>query len=369
MPQNYKPPEEFDTIYQVADHLKIELQKNKDKYQTIAIYAYNATGKTRLSNIISEQNIDSEEGDETVKVFCYNSHFEDIFVWDNENLILKFDTNNRLIQLVIEQGLENNIVDNFKELVSNNIEPNFDYNSGVVTFVIASGDDNNDTNIKISRGEERMVVWSFFYTIMEQAIAALNDDEENRTTNIFDNLEYLIIDDPISSIDDTKIIKMAVNLTQLIQSCKSPIKTLITTHHPLFYNVIVNALNLKSGKSNALLLSKENYRFVITGQGDSPFAYHLTLYKVIKQAIDTEKIEKYHYNLFRNLLEKTANFLGYNLWSDCLDNDNRNEFTRILNLYSHSKISDLEAKKISNEDKNLFTNVFNNFIEKYNFKI
>jgi hypothetical protein len=363
--------ENFETIESVANKIKIELDltSNSNKTRVIALFAFNATGKTRLSNIINNGKQEEEEIEKDIKVLCYNSYFEDIFFWDNENNILTFSPDHWIIKLIIEQGLENKIFDTFNDIVSSKIEPLFDFESGKATFNFASGDSNSTSNIKISRGEESMLIWSIFYTILKEAIDTLNSNEADRSTPIFNSLKHIIIDDPISSIDDTKIIKMAVKLTALIGSYqKDQIKILITTHHALFYNVIVNSLkNSKQVTFKPYLLSKADYTFSLSHQGDSPFAYHLTLKDIIKTAIDEESIEKYHYNLFRNLLEKTANFLGYNDWRDCLDSDNKEEFARILNLYSHSKLSDLEATQISYDDKNLFTNVFNNFIEKYNW--
>lgn len=42
--------------------------------------------------------------------------------------------------------------------------------------------------------------------------------KEDRATDIFNNLEYIIIDDPVSSIDDTRIITLAIGIIKLIKS-------------------------------------------------------------------------------------------------------------------------------------------------------
>ncbi|UOD35856.1 hypothetical protein DSN97_03585 [Deferribacteraceae bacterium V6Fe1] len=101
---------------------------------------------------------------------------------------------------------------------------------------------------------------------------------------------------------------------------------------------------------------------------DSPFGYHLIIKDEIQNAINTGNIKKYHFNLFRSLLEKTANFLGYNNWADCIKDENRLESTKVLNLYSHDRLSDLENKELSKESKQLFIDTFNGFLKEYKWK-
>lgn len=84
-------------------------------------------------------------------------------------------------------------------------------------------------------------IWSIFYSLLDQVVHVLNIPEENdRETNQFDKLEYVFIDDPVSSLDDNHLIELAVNLAQLIKQSESDLKFVITTHNPLFYNVLHN---------------------------------------------------------------------------------------------------------------------------------
>lgn len=363
---------EFTSIEDLARSVESILNSSTKKKKIVALYAFNSTGKTRISNLLSETDNDQSENESEVssaiKVLCYNVFLEDIFKWDNEEYILTFDPNSWIVKLIIEQGLENSIVDNFKDIIGSNIEPMFDFVNGEVQFTIASGDDSGQTNIKISRGEESALIWSIFYTILETAISALNTEEANRTTPIFNNLKYVIIDDPVSSIDDAKIITIAIKLIGVIQSHqKNAIKFLITTHHALFYNVLVNSFKRNNEcdfKSYSLF--KDNYILKLSEQGDSPFSYHLSVKKIIQDAIQNNSTERYHFNLFRALLEKTSNFLGYDNWSDCIPDDNKQEFVRLLNLYSHSRLSDLESRELPGQDKAIFRETFNTFVE--NFK-
>jgi wobble nucleotide-excising tRNase len=102
--------------------------------------------------------------------------------------------------------------------------------------------------IKISKGEESNFVWSVFYTLLEQVVSTLNEnDTTNRPTDKFDSLEYVFIDDPVSSLDDSHLIELAVDLATLIKNSAyiegNGLRFIITTHSPLFYNVLHNELN------------------------------------------------------------------------------------------------------------------------------
>lgn len=368
----------------MADFLSIEdvagaIKSKLDDQRILALYAFNSTGKTRLSNVLSGLNEDWNETEEdegendTIKTLCYNAFIEDMFVWNNEHYILTFDPRSWIIQLVVEQGLEAKIIDNFKDIINSNwlkLEPSFDFIAWAVTFKIASGDDASETNIKISKGEESMLIWSIFYTVLQTAISELNTLEADRTTPIFNELQYIIIDDPVSSIDDTKIITMAIKLIEAIKLYKgNTVKILITTHHALFYNILVNSFKWKGSVNlKHYSLSRDKHVFRLVKQGDSPFSYHLSLKETIQTAIANDSVEKYHFNLFRALLEKTANFFGYHNWADCIIWANKEEFIRLLNLYSHSRLSDIESSILSIWDKTIFQESFNDFIVRFNWQ-
>ncbi len=360
--------EEFESIEKLAEEIKNKFDSSGSKRKVIALYAFNATGKTRLASALIEENSEDGIEDVPIKSLCYSAFLEDIFKWNNDDRILTFEKSDLIIRFIKDQGLENKIVDSFKDITNSKIEPLFDFDKGEVSFSIASGDKQNESNIKISRGEESILIWSVFYAVLETVIEVLSEEESTRSTQEFNNLQYIIIDDPVSSIDDTKIISIAVRLVELIRSCKnSNISFLITTHHALFYNVIINSFKkeARQGSFGSYNLSKDEKILRLKNQGDSPFGYHLLLKETIKNAIVGNKIERYHFNLFRNLLEKTANFLGIEYWGDCVSGDKRDEFLRKINLYSHSKLSDIEAKDLSNEDKEIFKQTFDTFIKKY----
>lgn len=370
--------EDFDSIENLAKAIKNKLNPGlidrlkgvvgKHENKILALYAFNSTGKTRLSNEFNKLN---EDGDQKYRVLCYNALLEDLFVWDNENYIINFDKKSWIIKLVIDQGLENNIAKDFKDITNSKLEPLFDFAEGKVSFSVASGDEQYGSNVKISRGEESVLIWCVFHSVLEMIIDNLNAKETDRSTSEFNDLMYIIIDDPVSSIDDTKIIPITLKIVDTIRSCKNiNIKFLITTHHALFYNVFINSFKKEKykGTFDSYSLSKISQNLRLVRQDDSPFSYHLSIKEVIDEAIKNDTIERYHFNLFRNILEKTSIFLGYNKWSDCILKEDNKEFVRILNLYSHSKISDLESREISTQDRDLFIDAFGAFIKDFKWK-
>ena len=101
------------------------------------------------------------------------------------------------------------------------------------------GGNDSINNIKISKGEESNFIWCVFYSLIEQIVQVLNIlENDDRSTHIFDNLEYIFIDDPVTSLDENHLIELAADLAQLIKSSESELKFIITTHNPLFYHTI-----------------------------------------------------------------------------------------------------------------------------------
>ena len=81
--------------------------KDADKKAQL-IYAFNGSGKTRLSGefkeLIAPKEIDEEQQEETgIKILYYNAFTEDLFYWDND-LESDFDR-----KLKIHQNINENI--------------------------------------------------------------------------------------------------------------------------------------------------------------------------------------------------------------------------------------------------------------------
>lgn len=350
------------SIEGILDKIKKDLDETpkKQHVRAIILYAFNASGKTRLSKLFDDQYGE--------QVLCYNAFIEDLFSWDNKNYILSFDKNSWIAKLIEQQGLDKAIIENFQAFSGSKLEPAFDLSEASVCFRSFSGDTASLNNIKISKGEESVFIWSIFYTILDLAIETLNEAQENRGTPDFDNYKYIIIDDPVSSIDDARIVKIALELKALISRSKGQLRFFVTTHHALFFNILFNAF--KSDPQIAqkgYILSKSNSELHLNEQkADSPFAYHHVAISEIKNAIKNNDIQKYHFNLFRTLLEKTSNFLGYKRWEEMLEGDAYgNVIKKIIHHYSHGSLSELEPKDLSAQDKADFETAYNSFIQEF----
>lgn len=181
-------------------------------------------------------------------------------------------------------------------------------------------------------------------------------------------MEYIFIDDPVTSLDDNHLIQMAVNLSGVIRKSESDLKFVITTHSPLFYNVLYNELNIR--KNGYMLEKNEDGSYALNtkfGDSNKSFSYHHHLIGVIKQAIEENKIEKYHFTLLRNLYEKAANFLGYDKWSDLLPDDKEVYAQRVMNFYSHRTLLNEEVKEPTEAEKQTVKLLFNHLIDNAKF--
>jgi hypothetical protein len=361
---------------------KVEEARYVPKVQII--YAFNGTGKTRLSKefkqLIATSADDSEGGDEADqselarnKILYYNAFTEDLFYWDNDleqdaDPKLKIQPNSFTDWVLRDQGQDRNIITNFQHYANEKLTPQFSEDFSEVSFSLESGDNERSGNLKISKGEESNFIWSVFYTLLDQVISTLNVAEpSDRETNQFDQLEYIFIDDPVSSLDENHLIELAVNLAGLIKSSQSNLKFIVTTHNPLFYNVLFNELN---SKVCYLLERLEDGTFTLTEkQGDSnkSFSYHLHLKRTIEQAITENRVQKYHFTLLRNLYEKTASFLGYPKWSELLPDDKQAYLNRIIQFTSHSTLSNEAIAEPTAQEKQTVRFLLDHLKNTYSF--
>lgn len=320
------------------------------------IYAFNGMGKTRLSRAFKQLVSPKVEGEEAQssaqssdlaakKILYYSAFTEDLFYWNND---LEQDAEPRLIiqpnaftrWVLEEQGQDQSITATFQHYTSEKLTPHFSPDFSSVSFSFERGNDEQEPNVKISKGEESNFIWSVFNALLEQVIAELNIAEvANRSTDVFNKLKYVFVDDPVSSLDENHLIELAVNLAGLIKSSQSDLQFIVTTHNPLFYNVLFNELN---GKACYMLGRLEDGSFTLTeknGDSNKSFSYHLHLLHTLEQAITDNKVERYHFTLLRNLYEKAASFLGYPGWSELLPDDKQNYYNRIIHFTSHSTLS------------------------------
>ena len=367
----------FPNLKALAEDLRKELEKKK----FILLYAYNGTGKTRLSTAFKDLGKSVNAGDKGDTLY-FNAFTEDLFTWNNDleydqDRFLILNTASRFFEALEEYEVETRIraiLDRYAdfdfEIILDTETENGKFKTGKIVFFrdVLTEVDNNPRlekieGIKVSRSEENIFVWCFFVAILQLAI--------DPDIDAYKWVKYLYIDDPISSLDDQNAVQVAVHLVNLLRDATDPLGVVISTHHPLFHNVLWN--ELRSEKCQRLFLGKEgdNDTFVLRNTGATPFFHHISalieLYKDAKRG----HVEKRHYNTLRGIVEKAASFHGYRRFEDCIQDDG-NGFDaklhrRFLNLYSHGGYSLFESSELLDEDKKHFQNILDLFLRQFRF--
>ncbi len=244
-----------------------------------------------------------------------------------------------------------------------------DYNNWTVNFtrdIRVAEATQTIQNIKVSRGEESIFIWCFFLAIAQLAI----DEQEDGT---YDWVKYIYIDDPISSLDDNNAIAVASHLAQMIKKTGNNKKVVVSSHHTLFFNVMWNELSAVRGQFQPYFLTKNKATntYTLRDTHATPFFHHVSLLKELREAERTDNLYTYHFNMLRNILEKTATFHGFKQFSTCIKQDADDVegivHARIINLLSHGGHSLFEPREMVEQNKEYFRKVLNDFMEKYSF--
>ena len=348
---------EFNSIREIAEYFKRLLDEKK----YIVLFAYNGTGKTRLSGEFKSlgQQLNEETGEKTADTLYYNAFTEDLFYWDNDldndtERVLKFNKSSRFFNGLKDLDMDNRIRPLLQRYADFDFSINYDDAS--INFYREESTQRID-NIKVSRGEENIFIWCFFLAIVQ----LVTDKAE-----AYEWVKYIYVDDPISSLDDNNAIAVASHLAALMKG--EGVKVIVSSHHTLFFNVLCNEIS----RAEQLFLqkSKDNATYILKDTTKTPFFHHVALLKELKKASDTGILYTYHFNILRNILEKTASFHGYAHFSSCIrkgDAENEPVYTRIVNLLSHGNYSLFDPKEMVEENKEYFRNILNNFLEDYNF--
>lgn len=352
---------QFDSIKEIAEYFRMLLDEKK----YIVLFAYNGTGKTRLSVEFKSlgQQLNEETGEKTADTLYYNAFTEDLFYWDNDlendtERLLKLNSSSRFFAGLKELEMESRIRPLLQRYV--NFDFAINYGDSAISFYreeLLEGIPQQTDNIKISRGEENIFVWCFFLAVVQLVI----DKVES-----YNWVKYIYVDDPISSLDDNNVIAVASHLAQLMSG--NDVKVIVSSHHTLFFNVLCNEIN----KAEQLFLQKDTNggTYILKDTTKTPFFHHVALLKELKKVSDSGELYTYHFNILRNILEKTASFHGFAHFSSCIrksDEENEPVYTRIVNLLSHGNYSLFEPREMVEENKQHFKSILNNFLEDYNF--
>jgi hypothetical protein len=350
-----KPGQPFADLPALAVHLRGELENKK----TILLYAYNGTGKTRLSMEFKAigKHVDARD------TLYFNAFTEDLFHWDND---LDGDSDRRLTlnaQSRFFAGLAELEMDNrIRPLLQRYAD--FDFRIDTQEWAVRFSrtvDGQVIDNIKVSRGEENIFVWCFFLAIVQ---LALDGAEAYRW------VKYVYIDDPISSLDEHNAIAVANHLAQLLKRPDSKLKTVISTHHTLFFNVLCNEL----GKARKYFVNKNSIGsgYVLREEtGDTPFFHHVAALAELYQAAQEDRLYTHHFNMLRTILEKTASFHGHKNFAVCIkqEDDDPDDIlhARLINILSHGNYSLFEPQQMLDENKGYFRKILHDFLNRYPF--
>ena len=353
---------DFSDFDEMAKDIRRRLKKKDKKY--LLLYGYNSVGKTRLSTAFRDIGWQGGGPD----TLYYNAYTEDLFTWDNnleqENeSVLRMNTDSNFFDGLKGLEMESKIRDELGFYADFNFR--IDYDSGTISFSREVGTERVD-NVKISRGEENTFVWCFFLAIIK---VAMDDGIED-----YNWVKYLYIDDPVSSLDEHNAIGVANRLAGVLKDKRAnrKIKTVISSHHSLFFNVMCNELKRDASK---LFLSKEGnppvYNLHCTG--GTPFFHHVAVLKELCQAADSNSLYTHHFSMLRSILEKSASFHGLDQFTDCIDQqgDKSKERLRgrLINALSHGDHSLYEPTVMPDRYRDEFREVLNQFLRNYHFNL
>jgi wobble nucleotide-excising tRNase len=355
----------FNDLPTLAQHLRDELKNKK----FILLYAYNGVGKTRLSTEFKSLGKDAEDADKRDTLY-FNAFTEDLFTWDNDlegdsERTLKINADSKFFAGLEELEMDNRIRPLLDRYVDFDFRIDTDKWEVVFSREVPDGEGHRtEDGIKVSRGEENIFIWCFFLAIVQLAL----DGAE-----AYSWVKYVYIDDPISSLDEHNAIAVATHLARMLKREDSTLKTVISTHHTLFFNVLCNELKPKNKNPNRFFLARHRSSpsYLLRNTGDTPFFHHVAALTELYEAERSGKLYTHHFNMLRAIMEKTASFHGHENFSDCIkqreDDIDGVLHTRIVNLLSHGNYSLYEPREMMDENKEHFRRILYEFINRYPF--
>lgn len=353
----------YKTMRPLVNRLRDDFNSGKKDF--ILLFAYNGTGKTRLSMAFKDAG-KKKKGTERDTLY-FNAFTEDLFTWDNDlagdsQRVLRINSVSRFFVGFRELALEAKIFPYLNRYADFNFK--LDYTDWTVSFSrsVKVGDKAEIVeNIKVSRGEENIFIWCVFL-----ALAELVMDGDLAYTWV----KYLYIDDPISSLDDNNAIAIGSDLAKLLRRGKDRVKTVVSSHHGLFFNVICNELKKQQHVTYFLQKTKDCEGHTLRATNDTPFFHHVAVLSELQAAVQSGTLYTHHFNMLRSILEKTASFFGFDDFSMCLDTQgDENLHARALNLLSHGNYSLYEPREMVVDNKALFKTILEGFLVRYEFAL
>jgi len=347
----------FPSLDALATHLRVELESKR----FFLIYAYNSTGKTRLSTEFR----DIGKGGNGRDTLYFNAYTEDLFSWDNdlendERRVLMLNRSSSFFAGLSELEMDVKIESQLERYADFSFY--IDYEDWSVIFFRERDKDSNPIPIKVSRSEENTFIWCFFLAIVQLVL----DGAE-----AYDWVKYIYVDDPVSSLDEHNAIAVANHLARmLIDSDKGP-PTVVSTHHVLFFNVLCNEIKKRRAHMRFLRKETASEGYVLQDTTSKPFLHHLATLVELNELQESGELYTHHFNMMRRVMEQTASFFGLESWHECIklqeDDPDKTLYKRVIDLMSHGDYSLFEPKQMMEENKEHFRAVFRQFITQHPF--
>jgi hypothetical protein len=368
----------YKSLGTLVTRLRDDLNNPTKSIQLVLLYAYNRTGKTRLSMEFKERG--KQKKNDAADTLYFNAFTEDLFTWENDlagdsDRHLRLNPDSTFFNGLKDLALDEAIAGYLSRYADFDFD--IDYGTWKVSFRKGEAED-----IKISRGEQNIFIWCLFMAICERML----DGHVS-----YQSKKYLYIDDPISSLDDNNAIAVACDLAKLLRRAASrtdqngapaPIKVVFSSHHALFFNVMCNEIGrTKEGESK--IAHKRYFLHRPNGDGaytlrateDTPYFHHVATLAELQRAAhpNTGTLFTFHFNALRSIMEKTASFFGHADISFCLktlaNEGDSALYNRALNLLSHGKYAIHEPTEMGDDNKVLFRRILRDFISTFNFAL
>ena len=391
----------YPNLRELVVRLRDDLNNPTKPTHLVLLYAYNRTGKTRLSmefkdagkrkvtrqritatgeprvtSTGAERVVETVEGD----TLYFNAFTEDLFTWEND---LTGDAV-RHLRLNPDSTFFNGLKDlALDETIAGYLEryADFDFDIDYTTWKVSFRKGEAE-NIKISRGEQNIFIWCLFMAICERML----DGHVS-----YQSKKFLYIDDPISSLDDDNAISVACDLAKLLRRAASrtaangdptPLKIVVSSHHSLVFIVMCNEVG-RAREGEPKVVHKRYFLHRPTGDGiytlrateDTPYFHHVATLAELQRAAHpaTGTLYTFHFNALRSIMEKTAAFFGHADISFCLkalDNEeDRALDNRALNLLSHGRYAIYEPTPMGDDNQELFRRILGDFITRFQFAL
>jgi energy-coupling factor transporter ATP-binding protein EcfA2 len=349
----------------------IAKQLNELNENIVIVYAFNATGKTRLSVAYKDETKKSNNG-QHAGVY-YNAFSEDLFVWDNDE-----ENDGADIRLTIRQSSLNQfhsflyenreaVLDKlamyapnyvFEFVAHENLEDGIEF----IRFFVNEAD---KRPIKISRGEERIFVWCFFLALLDVDGWANEQDA------------HIFIDDPVSSLDEHNIYVTAESIFQLVETHYLKKRVIVTTHHIGLFSILADRLTKgsKGGRYKNLtklcVLTRNGDALSLTTPNKSVFLFHLHVLQLLVEASGGE-LFMHHIVMLRQVLENVASFMGRPNFGFTLTQigvADVDDASNVINSLSHKDAYYYQSNLMPPAVQTVFRDVLDKLLDKYKFDV